>query len=179
MPIAIRNKSLDGSYLRTALHLLGSAEFLFALYDFDIRGKANPAGAVGMCHDLHAEIKRTAVCSLDLKPHTEFMRELKAQYQTSLGLGSSFRNDISPRDRRRGRASRGFQGRRGRNWMQHTQPMGPGAYGDRTMGQNNMFQSYGRGQLNPAPGRGAGICYAFQAGTCGRGESCRFRHKKS
>ena len=179
LPIVIRDKSLDGSYLRTALHLLGSAEFLFAQYDSDIRGKANPAGAVNMCHDLHAEIKRTAVCSLDLKPHSEFMRELKAQYQTSLGLGSSFRNDISPRDRRRGRASRGFQGRQGRNWMQQPQPLGPGAYGDRMMGQNNMFRSYGRGQLNPVPVRGAGVCYAFQAGTCGRGDSCRFRHPRS
>ena len=30
LPITLRNKSLDGSYLRTALHLLGATEFLFA-----------------------------------------------------------------------------------------------------------------------------------------------------
>ena len=179
LPIAIRNKSLDGSYLRTALHLLGSAEFLFAQYDSDIRGKANPAGAVGMCHDLHAEIKRTAVCSLDLKPHTEFMRELKGQYNTSFGLGSAFRNDITPRDKRHGRLSRGHQGRQGRNWIQHSQPVGPGAYGDRVIGQNSMFRSFGRGQLNPVPVRAPGVCYAFLAGACGRGDSCRFRHQKS
>ena len=30
IPIVIRNKSLDGSYFRSALHLLGAAELLFS-----------------------------------------------------------------------------------------------------------------------------------------------------
>ena len=30
VPIALRNKSLDGGYLRIALHFLGAAELLFA-----------------------------------------------------------------------------------------------------------------------------------------------------
>ena len=61
VPITLRNKSLDGSYLRTALHLLGATEFLFAQYETDIRVQANPAGAVGLSTAMHAEFERTTV----------------------------------------------------------------------------------------------------------------------
>ena len=47
IPISVRNKSLDGGYLRTALYLLGAAEFLFTQFESDVRVKANPAGLVG------------------------------------------------------------------------------------------------------------------------------------
>ena len=61
VPIALRNKSLDGSYLRTALHLLGATEFLFAQYETDIRVQANPAGAVGLSSAMHGEFERTTI----------------------------------------------------------------------------------------------------------------------
>ena len=37
LPVALRNKSLDGSYLRTALYILGAAEIMFAQYEEDAR----------------------------------------------------------------------------------------------------------------------------------------------
>ena len=61
VPITLRNRSLDGSYLRTALHLLGATEFLFAQYETDIRVQANPAGAVGLCSAMHGEFERTTI----------------------------------------------------------------------------------------------------------------------
>lgn len=61
VPITLRNKSLDGSYLRTALHLLGATEFLFAQYETDIRVQANPAGAVGLSSAMHGEFERTTI----------------------------------------------------------------------------------------------------------------------
>ena len=61
VPITLRNKSLDGSYLRTALHLLGATEFLFAQYEMDIRVQANPAGAVGLSSAMHGEFERTTI----------------------------------------------------------------------------------------------------------------------
>ena len=104
IPIVIRNKSLDGSYLRTALHLLGASELLFSQYEADIRGQANPAGFVGMCDTMHAEMKHAAVYTNDLKSLPNFMKEMKMQYQTSLGLGDSFPSDLTARSRRRRRS---------------------------------------------------------------------------
>ena len=101
IPITLRDKSLDGGYLRTALHLLGAVELLFAQYENDVRIGANPAGVVGMCNSLHAEIKRSAHFNEQLKPLREFRRELQTQYQTFLGLGSSFPKDSGVRGRRR------------------------------------------------------------------------------
>ena len=54
VPISLRDKSLDGAYLRTALHLLGATEVLFAQYESDVRIQANPAGFVGMCSSMNA-----------------------------------------------------------------------------------------------------------------------------
>ena len=48
IPVAIRDKALDGTYFRAALQLLGAAELLFSQYDSHIRSQANPAGVVSM-----------------------------------------------------------------------------------------------------------------------------------
>ena len=61
LPITIRNKSLDGCYLRSALHLLGVAELVFSQYVTDIRSQANPAGVVGMCNAIHAKLKKSTL----------------------------------------------------------------------------------------------------------------------
>ena len=61
LPIALRNKSLDGAYLRTALYVLGAAEIMFAQYEEDARVQANPAGAVGLCRSMHNEIERATL----------------------------------------------------------------------------------------------------------------------
>ena len=107
LPIALRDKALDGGYLRTALYMLGAAEFLFAQYETDVRNGANPAGVVGMCDSMHAEIERSAHFNEQLKPLREFSKDLKTQYQTFLGLGSSFSKDSGTRGRRRSGRGRG------------------------------------------------------------------------
>ena len=48
IPITLRNKSLDGTYFRSALQFIAAAEFMFAQFEQDVRIKANPAGVVGM-----------------------------------------------------------------------------------------------------------------------------------
>ena len=106
LPITLRNKSLDGGYFRAALQLLAAAEFLFTQYEPDVRIKANPAGVVGMCNNMHADIKRSAYYNEELKPLGEFIKEMKTQYQTSLGLGSSFARDASISGGGRGRKPR-------------------------------------------------------------------------
>ena len=69
IPLAIRNKNLDGGFLRTALLLLGAVEILLAQYEVDIRSNANPAGVVGMSAAMHADssdatclVKNFGVC---------------------------------------------------------------------------------------------------------------------
>ena len=89
LPITLRNKSLDGGYFRAALQLVAAAEFLFEQYEADVSIKANPAGVVGMCNNMHADIKRSDICNEELKPLGEFIKDMKTQYQTSLGLGAS------------------------------------------------------------------------------------------
>ena len=54
LPITHRNKPLDGGYFRTALRLVAVAEFIFAQYEADVRIRANPAGVVGMCNNMHS-----------------------------------------------------------------------------------------------------------------------------
>ena len=107
VPIALRDKSLDGAYLRTALHLLGATEVLFAQYESDVRIQANPAGVVGMCTSMHAELKRAAVYNEELKSLQDFVKDMRSQYQTSLGLGTPFSKDA----RRPRRRIRNFRGR--------------------------------------------------------------------
>ena len=108
VPITLRNKSLDGAYLRTALILLGAAEILFTQYEQDVRGQAHPAGAVGLCQALHNEIERSTLYGdQTLKSLREFSKKMKPQYQTSLGLGKPFAKDTFLRGRRRARRGRG------------------------------------------------------------------------
>ena len=75
LPITMRNKSLDGCYLRTALHLLGAAELVFSQYISDIRTQSNPAGVVRVCSAMHAQLKKSAVLSAGLRPSNEFLQE--------------------------------------------------------------------------------------------------------
>ena len=107
IPITLRNRCLDGGYLRTALQFLGAAEIMFTQYETDVRTQANPAGVVGMCNSMHSEIERAALYNEELKPLDSFTREMKAQYFTSLGLGSTFAKDIRGRKSNRGRRTRG------------------------------------------------------------------------
>ena len=173
IPITIRNKSLDGAYLRTALHFLGAAEFLLAQYETDVRRQANPAGVVGMCGAMHSEFERCTIFNEELKPLRVFMRDMKAQYQTSLGLGRGFINDAAARKSaqtyRRGRGSsyrlRGTLSGRGLNREQ----LGGGD----TYHQGNGVVGAGRGRITP---RDRGICFGYQNGTCRRGSTCRFFH---
>lgn len=187
LPVALRNKSLDGAYLRTALYVLGAAEILFAQYEEDARVQANPAGAVGLCQAMHSEIERaTLYGNQKLKPPREFYTEMKTQYQTSLGLGKSFSKDTS-RGRRRSRRGRGqFQFRggnqylrgqaftRGRMTTQTYEGIAPtggtGPYTQENAGTNTGYVT------QPTPIRGRNVCFNFQSGTCQRGRSCRFLH---
>ena len=186
IPITLRNKSLDGAYFRTALHLVAAAEFIFAQYEADVRIKANPAGVVGMYNNMHAEIKRSAFYNVELKPLEDFIMDMKAQYQTSLGLGSSFTRDPSIQGRGRGRKARGrsywsslrYQGpslSRGRGIQQLSGGYGRGSRGAHLDGQTSI-EGPGHWRDTAVPIRGPGICYAFQAGTCTRGRACRFSH---
>ena len=93
IPISLRNKSLDAGYFRSALHLLGAGEFLFSQYVPDIRIKSNPSGLVGMANAVHAELKKAAMYNSVLKPPQEFSKDMRAQYQTFLGLGTPFPKD--------------------------------------------------------------------------------------
>ena len=43
IPITLRNRSLDGGYLRTALALLEATEIILTRFDEDVRCHANPA----------------------------------------------------------------------------------------------------------------------------------------
>ena len=182
IPIVIRNKSLDGSYFRSALHLLGAAELLFSQYENDIRVQANPAGFVGTCDAMHAELKRAAVYAHTLKPLPDFMKEIKMQYQTSLGLGNSFPHDRTGRSRRR---RRGTAYTRDGRWRRTSRYPGYSERPAAGTAQTNEFTGYGRGstgrgarfaQAGQVAISGRGPCYAFQDGACRRGESCRFSH---
>ena len=183
VPLTIRNKSLDGTYFRTALHLLGAVELMFSQYGADIRSQANPAGLVGMCDAMHADIKRSAVHSSGLRSLEEFLKDMRSQYNTSLGLGVPFRNDISARDKRRGRGARSprsqawrssdrFDDRNSTRGQRSIQPMS-------NTGESANFARGHRNQENPVPLRGCGDCYAFLAGNCRRGSTCRFLYRNS
>ena len=141
-----------------------------------IREKANPAGVVGMAVAMHAEFKRSVLYCEELKTVQEFGRDIQPQYQTSMGLGSSFGKDSMTRERSR---SRRFRGRGGyntsrpfRGWsggLAAQQPFTVGTRGPTGIGT-------GRGQSDLLSMRQRGICYDHQAGTCLRGGACRYRH---
>ena len=177
IPVALRNKSLDGGYFRTALKLLGATEMLFTRYVPDVRVLANPAGVVGMCTAMHAELERAAFLGEDLRPLKESMKDMKSQYQTSLGLGTPFLKDSRKKQAKKTRKRPAFRRRLGRP--------GFGQYGVDGVAQNNMtdqgFGSQGRhnrqNQRWSATGNGARApCYDYQAGECRRGNACRFSH---
>ena len=178
LPITLRNKSLDGGYFRAALQLAAAAEFLFAQYEADVRIKANPAGVVGMCNNMHADIKRSAIYNEELKPLGEFIKDMKTQYQTSMGLGTSFARDPSISKGGRGKKARSHWrsfAHRGQNFsrsrgMQQLSARGRGSGGPHTEAQSSYDEA---SQWRNA---GPGVCYAYQAGNCMRGRSCRFSH---
>ena len=114
VPLMLRNKALDSGYLRTALHFLGAAEFMFSRYETDVRNQANPNGVIGLTAAMHDEFDRTVVFNDQLKSLDEFMSCMQTQYQTSLGLGAPFPKDFGgrsrQRDNRRGRGGSFFRG---------------------------------------------------------------------
>ena len=116
LPLTLRDKALDGEYLRTALQFLGAAEFLFAQYETDVRTQANPNGVVGFSAAMHNEFERAFLFSALLMPLNKFMSPIMCQYQTSLGLGSTFPKDFEGRARQRENRRRGgrssYYGRR-------------------------------------------------------------------
>ena len=149
--------------------------------------QANPACAVGLCWSQHNEFKRaTLYGDQKLKPLREFYNEMKAQYQTSLGLGKSFAKDTSSRGRRRARRGRGsfqFRGNpyfRGQGFVRgqvNTQSYGgaglttgSGGYSLRGAVRNRRYVA------QPAPLRAREVCFDFQSGNCLRGRGCRFTH---
>ena len=107
----MRNKSLDGRYLRNALQWLGAAEMVFSQYISDIRTQSNPAGVVRVYSAMHAQLKKSAVLSGGLRPPNEFLREMKYLNQTCLGLGISFPNDNTVRGNRREGGNQSWRGR--------------------------------------------------------------------
>ena len=195
LPISLRDKSLDGSYFRTALHLLAAAEFLFAQYERDIRTQANPAGLVGMSSAMHADLKNSALYGEELKPVPEFFREMKSQYQASLGLGAQFAKDSGSRSRKNARQSRGrtfFQGRRLHNQgitrfddaregsfgnlNQDSRGGGYPTFGPSNLGNRGFHHGRGGQAHNPMSTMGRDECFDFRSGSCRRGASCRYRH---
>ena len=163
LPITLRNKSLDAEYLRTALNLLGAAELLFAQYETDIRVKANPAGVVGMTAAMHVDIEKAVMFNEEQKALSEFITDMKAQYLSSLGLGTPFSKDDG-RSRKRSRRGRSYY--RGRSFNQGLTRA--------QLEQQVPLDAAATPSIPPV--RGRGLCYAYQAGTCRRGGSCRFEH---
>ena len=170
--------------------MLEATETLFTQFDEDIRRHANPAGAVGMVQAMHNEIERAILYGdQDLKPLRVFAREMKAQYQTSLGLGKPFPRDTASGARRR---ARGFRNRSTYRNGRYSREQG---FSRNQLGSTgfNGFSTGGRGgdygwsnpqasssvQPHPTPTRGRGACYNYQAGNCLRGRACRFTHNDS
>ena len=177
IPIAIRNKSLDGSYLRTALHMLGAAEVFLSRYVTDIRSQANPAGIVGACTAMHAEFKRSTRYTDELKPLQDFIQSVKTQYQTSLGLGTPFLNDKASKTKRRNREAgyaRGRYWRRGASRFGSVGGRGEGRGSNQPTSENFRDPTYGLPSSAQLGGRR--VCYDYQAGACRRGGLCRFAH---
>ena len=168
VPLTLRDKALDSGYLRTALHFLGAAEFMFSRYETDVRNQANPNGVIGLTAAMHDEFDRTIVFNDQLKSLDDFMSCMQTQYQTSLGLGAAFPKDFGGRSRQR-------NNRRGRGGSFFPRRRFP------TLGSGRGIQAQqdhfvARQGARASPIRGRAPCYAFQEGTCLRGVSCRFSH---
>ena len=174
IPITLRNKSLDGTYLRQALHMLGAVELLFTQYQTDVREHSNPAGVVGLASAMHNGFEGAVLHGNKLESLDDFMKEMKAQYQTSLGFGSTFAKDAFPGTRRR-------RGGRGRNYFRNRRFAQQGALrgqnGPQGMSSGIYQNANALATMHRAgAGRGIGPCYAYQAGGCHRGASCKFLH---
>ena len=180
VPITLRDKSLDGTYLRQALHMLGAVELLLAQYQTDVREHANPAGVVGLSSAMYCSFEAATFHGNKLKSLEDFMKEMRSQYQTSLGFGATFSKDAFPGTRRR-RSGRGLGFWRNRRFAQQgllrerMVPQGANYRGYRGLGVGQV------GRISAGSGRGAGAhdpaeCYDFQAGICRRGATCRFPH---
>ena len=162
---------------------------MFTQYETDVRTQPNPAGVVGMCNSMHSDIERAALYNEELKPLDSFTREMKAQYLTSLGLGSTFAKDIRGRKSNRGRRTRGrayyqAQGSHGHSFDNgHVNPQGNTSFnsGARMGFPNSSITQTGWNANCSAPsygisGRGRGECYDYRSGNCRRGRACRFLH---
>ena len=181
VPITLRDKALDGAYLRQALHMLGAVELLFAQYQTDVREHANPAGVVGLASAMHCEFEAATFHGNKLRSPNDFGKEIRSQYQTSLGFGSAFSKDAFPgtRRRKRGRGS-GFW--RTRGYLQQgvmrrqvaAQEANSGGY--TAMGAQPAVVGTGAGRGRQLRNSASDACYDFQAGNCRRGASCRFQH---
>ena len=187
IPITLRNRSLDGGYLRTALALLEATEIILTRFDEDVRRQANPAGAVGMAQAMHNEMERAILYGDQrLKPLRDFAREMRAQYQTSLGLGKSFHRDRATgvskrtrgfRNRSSFRGNRYFRGQGFSRFQQGTtrsNGFGPAGGGEDYAWSSSLPSS--SVQAQSASTRGRAPCFNYQAGNCLRGRACRFSH---
>jgi len=170
IPVVLRNKSLDGAYLRTALHFLGAAKLMFSRYETDVRRQANPLGVVGLCNTIHTNFEQCAVNNKELSSHGIFIREMTAQYQTTLGLGFGIPNDSTAcKTWRKSTYSLGgsyprsslLRGR-GLNREQHRELAETGG----SAGGSNVTRRGAR--------RARGVCHEFLSGTCLRGAACIF-----
>ena len=180
--ITLRDKSLDSAYLRQALHMLGAVEHLFAQYQTDVREHANPAGVVCLASAMHYEFKGATFHGSELKWLEDFMKEMRSQYQTSLGFGATFSKDTFPGTRRsRGGRGQGFW--RTRRFSQQgvlreqvaTQNANSGGYPN-IGGAQATIVGAGTGRGMGVRGSVANACYDFHGGNCRRGASCRFLH---
>ena len=162
---------LDAGYLRTALHLLGASELLYTRYWNDVRIQANPAGVVGMAAAMHADIADSLTYDREQKSLSDFMQDVKAQYLTSFGLGTPFARDDGGRPRRRNRSRRGRSHFRG--YRSYNQGVSRADTNQQTPYENTRLENGSPGQNQ---GQGRGVCYAYQAGTCRRGGSCKYSH---
>ena len=125
--------------------------------------QANPAGLVGMASAMHADLENACYCNGELNPLKDFDRDMTSQYQTSLGLGTSFNKDTfqPTRRRRTGRGREMFGGRQ---------------TGGVSRGQLAQYPTSRGGHGLATPIRGRGVCFAHNLGNCHRGSSCHFLH---
>ena len=122
-----------------------------------------PRGLVGLSSAMHSEFERAVVFNAPLKPLNEFMNSMKCQYQTSLGLGSTFPKDFGGRSRQRENRRRG-----GRFPY----------YGRRFVGSGRGLQDQQERTTTPTaiPIRGQDLCLNYRNGRCHRGATCRYSH---
>ena len=116
-----------------------------------------------MASAMHADLENACFYNNELNSLKDFDREMKSQYQTSLGLGTPFNKDTYQATRRR-RTARGrgmFGGRPTRGVSR---------------AQSAQFSAARGGQGFTPPIRGRGVCFGYNLGTCHRGTACRFLH---